>query len=160
MSLEIERKYLVTDDFWKSLPAVFMCQGYLCIDQARTVRVRLAGSQANLTIKSAPVNSVRHEFEYGIPVADAQTLLDICHRPLIEKKRRVVKFGKHAWEIDEFLGENLGLVVAEIELTAADEHFEMPPWIGADVTDDPRFHNSNLVKNPFQNWRHDWLTND
>ncbi len=152
MSFEIERKFLVKDDFWKSLPAIYFCQGYLCRDPNRTVRIRIANNAARITIKGAIVQGVRYEFEYDIPIEDANILLDMCDKPLIEKNRRLLAVGDHCWEIDEFLGDNLGLVVAEIELQSNDQEFEIPDWVGPEVTHDLRYQNSNLVHNPFSAW--------
>lgn len=154
MGTEIERKYLVRGDAWRAgARGTRLRQGYLSSDPARTVRVRSAGAAAWLTIKGPPAGRVRAEFEYPIPVADATILLDtLCERPLIDKVRHVVVHAGHTWEIDEFQGENAGLVIAEVELDHAEEPVELPPWVGAEVTDDPRYQNANLVRAPYTRW--------
>ncbi len=152
MALEIERKFLTTDQGWRTGAGVLICQGYLCSVPSRTVRVRLAGDAGWLTIKGATDGATRAEFEYRIPIADAQALLALCEGPLLEKVRHRVRFGGHWWDVDEFLGENAGLVVAEVELSAEDEHFERPPWLGAEVTEDARYFNSNLAHRPYRSW--------
>lgn len=152
MTIEIERKFLVQGEAWRAAPAVFYSQGYLNRDKARTVRVRIAGDEAFLTIKGQSVGASRLEFEYPIPVADARELLVLCEQPLIEKYRRKISYEGFIWEVDEFLGENLGLVVAEIELPTEDSVFAYPAWLGQEVTDDVRYFNSNLAKLPFSRW--------
>lgn len=152
MAIEIERKFLVMGDAWRDAPPVFYSQGYLNRDKARTVRVRIAGEEAFLTIKGTSVGARRAEFEYPIPVWDAHELLAICELPLIEKNRRKILHEGFIWEVDEFLGENLGLVVAEIEIPADDAVFTRPEWVGEEVTEDARYFNSNLSRNPFTCW--------
>lgn len=152
MAIEIERKFLVVGDAWRDAPPVFYSQGYLNRDKARTVRVRIAGEEAFLTIKGTSVGARRAEFEYPIPVWDARELLALCEQPLIEKNRRKVLHEGFVWEVDEFLGENLGLVVAEIELSAEDAVFAKPDWVGDEVTEDARYFNSNLSRVPFNCW--------
>jgi CYTH domain-containing protein len=152
MALEIERKFLVINDDWKIGNPVQICQGYLNRDPDRTVRVRTAGTQAWITIKGRNKGSVRSEFEYPIPLDDAATLLILCERPLLEKRRYHFEQDGCTWEIDEFLGDNLGLVVAEIELDRPDAEFSLPSWVGMEVTHDSRYFNSNLSVNPFTNW--------
>ncbi|MGV8835331.1 CYTH domain-containing protein [Cellvibrio sp.] len=152
MAIEIERKFLVVGDAWRDAPPVFYSQGYLNRDKARTVRVRIAGEEAFLTIKGTSVGARRAEFEYPIPVWDARELLALCEQPLIEKNRRKVLHEGFVWEVDEFLGENLGLVVAEIELPAEDAGFAKPDWVGDEVTEDARYFNSNLSRVPFNRW--------
>ena len=152
MAQEIERKFLVRGDAWRAAPGTYICQGYLNRDKQRTVRVRIAGDAAWLTIKGASSGAVRAEFEYPIPLEDARQLLALCEPPLIEKHRHVVPHGGFKWEVDEFLGENLGLVVAEIELDAEDQAFEQPDWVGEEVTHDARYFNSNLAAHPFSSW--------
>lgn len=152
MAIEIERKFLVVNDTWRSAPAVFYSQGYLNRDKQRTVRVRIAGAQAFITVKGISQGTSRLEFEYEIPVLDAQQLLTLCEQPLIEKYRRIISHGGFTWEVDEFLGDNLGLVVAEIELPAEDTHFTLPDWVGAEVTHDARYFNSNLAQVPYCQW--------
>lgn len=152
MAIEIERKFLVTGDAWRSAEAVYFSQGYLNRDKARTVRVRIAGERAFLTIKGLTQGVSRAEFEYAIPVEDARQLLAMCEQPLIEKNRRKIPFAGFVWEVDEFLGENLGLVVAEIELPSEDSKFAKPDWVGEEVTHDQRYFNSNLSQHPFNCW--------
>lgn len=154
MGEEIERKFLVTGDAWRKRDAgVRYRQGFLSTDPDRTVRVRIAGDEGSLTIKGRTHGARRAEFEYEIPTADAQQMLDtLCKRPLIEKVRYTVTSGTHTWEIDVFEGDNRGLVIAELELESEDEPFERPDWIGAEVTEDPRYFNSNLVERPYNTW--------
>jgi len=149
---EIERKFLVVGTQWRQGAGTLLRQGYLNRDPQRTVRVRIAGAQAFITIKGASQGSVRAEFEYAIPSADAQQLLSLCEGPLIEKLRYRIEHGGLCWEVDEFQGENRGLVVAELELTAVDQGFERPSWVGEEVTHDPRYFNSQLAARPFTTW--------
>jgi len=130
MAIEIERKFLVVGDDWRTASAVFYSQGYLSRVPERTVRVRIAGEQAFLTIKGKTQGASRAEFEYEIPLADARELLLLCEQPLIEKYRRKITYDDFVWEVDEFLGENQGLVVAEVELPTADTAFAKPNWVG------------------------------
>lgn len=152
MAIEIERKFLVVNDAWRSAPAVYFCQGYLNRSKERTVRIRVAGEQGLLTIKGVSSGASRAEFEYEIPLADAKQMLSLCDGPLIEKYRRKISHEGMLWEVDEFLGENLGLVVAEIELESESQTFAKPSWIGEEVTQDARYYNSNLSINPFSRW--------
>ena len=152
MSIEIERKFLVVGSAWRQGPGVRFSQGYLNRDKDRTVRVRLAGEQAFLTIKGRSVGATRAEFEYEIPLADGLALLPLCERPLIEKIRRVIPHEGSTWEVDEFLGENAGLVVAEIELQSEDQAFARPEWLGEEVTSDSRYFNSSLSQHPYGRW--------
>ena len=153
MGLEIERKFRVTGDEWRKGEGALFRQGYLNSDPERTVRVRIEGERAVLTVKGITEGVRRLEFEYEIPVPDAAHLLDaLCEKPLIEKRRYRVAVGNHTWEVDDFLGENAGLVVAEIELGTEDEPFEQPPWLGEEVSHDPRFYNVNLVSHPYAAW--------
>ena len=153
MGVEIERKFLVRSDAWRSLGApVLLRQGYLSSHTERVVRVRIEGEQGVMTIKGRNVGAVRGEWEYPIPLADAAELLLLCEQPLIEKYRRRITHAGHVWEVDEFLGVNAGLVVAEIELDAEAEAFELPEWVGAEVTDDLRYLNSSLIKHPYSAW--------
>lgn len=153
MALEIERKFLVTGSDWRTPDGVPYRQGYLNRDKQRTVRVRIAGEKAFLTIKGVSTGATRVEFEYEIPVSEATQLLTLCDGPLIEKTRRRVTVGAHVWEVDEFHGDNAGLVVAEIELGSEDEAFERPGWVTVEVTEDARYYNSNLAVRPFKEWR-------
>jgi CYTH domain-containing protein len=154
MGSEIERKFLVRSEDWKpGAVGVPYRQGYLCRQAARTVRVRVAGGQAYLTIKGQAQGITRLEYEYPIPLADAQDLLEqLCLKPLIEKTRYRLEFGWRVWEVDEFAGENQGLVVAEVELEWPDQPLELPDWVGEEVTHDPRYLNANLVEQPFSRW--------
>ena len=152
MGIEIERKFLVVGQAWRAAPAQAYAQGYLNRDKARTVRVRVAQQRGWLTVKGANEGAVRAEFEYEIPLADAEQLLALCEGPLVRKLRRVVEHAGARWEIDEFQGDNAGLVVAEIELPAADAPFVRPPWLGAEVTHDPRYFNSSLAAAPYCTW--------
>lgn len=154
MGVEIERKFLLSGDGWMHLgEPVFFKQGYLSSQKERVVRVRIEGERAVMTIKGASKGATRGEWEYEIPVADAAELLDgLCEQPLIEKYRRRIEFGGNVWEVDEFLGVNAGLVVAEIELQSEDQQFDKPEWIGEEVTGDARYFNSSLIKKPFSTW--------
>lgn len=153
-NIETERKFLVTSGDWKNISkGVLYKQGYLSIDPGRTVRVRLEGEKAKLTIKGKKINGSGDEFEYDIPADEALYIIEhLSLKPVIEKIRYKINYKDNVWEIDEFLGENTGLVLAEIELEFPDQHFEKPPWIGEDVTEDSKYKNANLVKNPFTNW--------
>ena len=152
MGIEIERKFLVVGDGWRAAPATAYAQGYLNRDKQRTVRVRVVQQQAWLTIKGANAGATRAEFEYPIPLADAEQLLALCDGPLVRKLRRIVEHAGSRWEIDEFQGDNAGLVVAEIELASEQASFEKPAWLGAEVTHDPRYYNSNLAAAPYSTW--------
>ncbi|MCF8057479.1 MAG: CYTH domain-containing protein [Desulfocapsa sp.] len=154
MAIEIERKFLVKDSSWKegSVGKLYR-QGYLSREKGCIVRVRRVEERAFLTVKGAGDGLSRPEYEYEIPVADGQELLDtLCARPLIEKNRYLVHHAGMVWEVDEFLEDNRGLVVAEIELTSPEQSFEKPPWLGIEVTGDPRYYNSSLSRKPFCSW--------
>lgn len=154
MPLEIERKYLVKSDAWRSLgTGTLYRQGYIYTENRTTVRVRLAGDCGYLTIKGKRVGAVRSEFEYSIPYKEAEIILEtLCDRPLIEKIRYRISQGDLIWEVDEFAGENSGLILAEVELTAENQIVTLPDWIGADVTDDWRYYNSYLARHPYREW--------
>lgn len=156
MAIEIERKFLVADTSaqapWRAAPGVAYRQGYLNRDKTRAVRVRIAGVAAFLTIKGESVGATRAEFEYSIPLADAQALFALCDGPLIEKTRHVVGFRGTTWEVDDFAGDNAGLVVAEVELQTEDQVFTKPDWLGPEVTQDARYFNSNLASSPYARW--------
>jgi CYTH domain-containing protein len=154
MAKEIERKFLVKDDSWRnSGPGKPYRQGYLCTAKERTVRVRTAGDKGFITVKGVSSGAARSEYEYEIPLADANEILDhLTERPLIEKTRYRIPYNGVVWEVDEFGGENRGLVLAEVELKDEHQEFSRPPWIGREVTDDPRFYNVNLVSHPFSKW--------
>lgn len=153
MGSEIERKYLVRDGEWTPQePGIPMRQGYLSAGGTTTVRVRVEGAAATLTIKGPTVNLSRSEFEYDIPVDDAEEMLRTLGEGVVEKTRHHVVVGDHTWEIDVFEGENAGLVTAEIELDAEDEAFVRPSWLGAEVSHDPRYRNSSLARQPWKAW--------
>ena len=160
MAQEIERKFLVRSDAWKAdawragATGVHIRQGYLSTSAARSVRVRTAGDRGTLTVKGSKVGPRASEFEYSIPLEDARQMLnELCRRPFIEKTRyNIPGPDGHLWEVDEFHAENRGLVVAELELSHEDEAFARPAWLGEEVTDDPRYLNSNLVERPFTIW--------
>lgn len=154
MPLEIERKFLVSGEGWRLNKGSRYSQGYLNQDKERTVRVRLTDKQAFLCVKGITKGVSRKEFEYGIPTDDAEQLLKICEGQIIEKIRHIVIHKGLKWEIDEFLGENSGLVIAEVELNSEDQIFDKPEWLGREVTGDPRYFNSNLAANPFSKWNH------
>ncbi len=153
MASEIERKFLISNDSWRDSSAgIRIAQGYLSQDPERTVRVRIAGEDAWVTVKGLSRGITRAEFEYPIPVTDARALLDLCLPSVIEKTRHLVRHGGHHWEIDVFHGENEGLVIAEVELSDASEEPEIPGWLGEEVSLDPRYFNSNLAATPFTRW--------
>jgi len=154
MGKEIERKFLVKSDDWKKLgKPTFYRQGYLSSIKERTVRVRTVADKGFLTIKGVTVGISRSEYEYSIPLEEANAMLDnLCERPLIEKNRAVIEHAGLKWELDEFFGDNEGLVVAEVELKEENQKIEIPGWIGNEVSGDPRYFNSNLAKHPFKNW--------
>ena len=154
--IEIERKFLVSSDAFKNdaLRKNHIAQGYLNSVPERTVRVRIKGDTGYLTIKgkSNETGLSRFEWEKEIPLADAKALLLLCEKGIIEKKRYEVPVGKHLFEVDEFFGENEGLLLAEVELQSESEFFEKPHWLGEEVTQDQRYYNSYLSKNPFTSW--------
>ena len=156
MGIEIERKYLVKGTEWKNLaPGKRYCQGYIATVGKQTVRVRIAGEEGYITIKGPSVNFARPEFEYQIPVADAEEMLNtLCDRPLIEKIRYKIPYQNFIWEVDEFLGENQGLIIAEVELETKDQVVSLPDWIDKQVSD-RKYFNSNLVKHPYSQWTED-----
>jgi CYTH domain-containing protein len=153
MATEIERKFLVRGDAWRTPDGAYLCQGYLNRDKMRTVRVRIAGDDAWLTIKGPSAGNARAEFEYAVPVDDARQMLALCDGPLVEKIRHKIAHRGFVWEVDEFLGANAGLVVAEIELASADQAFDKPAWVGREVSDDPRYFNSSLSLRPYSAWQ-------
>ena len=154
MATEIERKFLVTGTEWrKPESGSEFSQGYLSTAKERTVRVRVIGDHGYLAVKGITVDATRTEFEYEIPAPDARRMLaDLCEQPIIEKIRYLIDWEGLTWEVDEFLGVNAGLVVAEVELESIDQAVELPPWIGEEVTDDPRYFNSNLIAKPYSTW--------
>ena len=156
MGIEIERKYLVKDEGWRAAAdaGTAYCQGYLVGSKQASVRVRIEGEQAFLNIKGATLGVTRQEFEYPIPMQDAQSMLDgLCAKPLIEKTRYHLDHQGYEWEIDVFAGDNEGLVVAEVELASETEDFPRPDWLGEEVSDDPRYYNVCLVDNPYKDWK-------
>jgi len=154
MSQEIERKFLVKDSRYRQLGNyLHIHQGFLSTEKDRVVRVRVHGKKAFLTIKGITKGIARAEYEYKIPMADAKYMLEnLCIKPTIEKYRYNVNVEGFTWEIDEFTGENEGLIIAEIELKSAGQDFPKPEWIGEEVTGDVRYYNANLVKKPFRSW--------
>lgn len=154
MGTEIERKFLLRDDTWRAgASGTVYRQGYLNSAKERTVRVRTVGDKAFLTIKGITVGATRAEYEYPIPFDDCNAMLDtLAEKPLIEKKRYKIRRGDLVWEIDEFFGDNKGLIVAEVELQSERQVFDKPAWLGDEVSGDPRYFNSNLIKHPFTQW--------
>jgi CYTH domain-containing protein len=154
MGKEIERKFLVRGDVWRSLAkGTAYRQGYLSSAKERTVRIRTIGDSAFLTIKGLTVGATRSEYEYEIPLADCNAMLDaLAEKPIIDKKRYKVPLEGLTWEIDEFFGDNTGLIVAEVELESEGQTFRKPEWVGEEVTADPRYFNSNLIKHPYSKW--------
>ncbi len=164
MAVEIERKFLVTGDGWRAAAhAVLpMAQGYIndlgameSGGQKASVRVRIQGEAAFLNLKSRELGRSRQEFEYPVPVEDARALLALCVGGVIDKRRHLVRHEGHLWEVDEFLGDNAGLVVAEIELSSPDERFALPAWAGREVTDESRYYNLALASHPYARWSAD-----
>lgn len=155
MATEIERKFLVSGDYKSSArKSERIVQGYLCSDPERTVRVRIKGDKGFITVKGLVSSGgmTRFEWEKEIPVAEVRDLLQLCEPGVIDKTRYLVDAGKHTYEVDEFYGDNEGLVVAEVELAAEDETFDKPEWLGNEVTGDVRYYNSMLMKNPYKSW--------
>jgi len=154
MAKEIERKFLVKScNFATLAPGVPIKQGYISSSPTHSVRVRSYGDRGFITIKGPTRGATRDEFEYEIPLADAQEILvRLCEHPAIEKTRYRIAVGKHIFEVDRFAGANQGLVVAEVELDSEDEVVQLPDWIGSEVTGDARYYNSNLSRRPFSTW--------
>jgi adenylate cyclase len=161
MGIEIERKFLVVGEAWRAdaHAVLAMAQGYLNDQDAMTsgaqrasVRIRIEGDQARLNIKSRQLGHTRQEFEYPVPLGDARELLALCVGGMIDKRRHLLRYRGHLWEIDEFLGDNAGLIVAEIELSSSDERFERPSWLGREVTDSARYYNLALASRPYSQW--------
>lgn len=154
MAVETERKFLVSGDAWRSLgEPVPYAQGYLARGDGVTVRIRIAGEKAFFTVKGPVVGISRPEFEYPVPLGDAREMIKLCKDPVIEKTRTRIPHGAHVWEVDEFGGQNRGLIIAEVELSSPDENVTLPPWIDAEVTGDPRYFNSNLAVHPYRDWQ-------
>lgn len=154
VAIEIERKFLVADDSWRRdvTKTHVLKQGYLGGERC-SVRVRIQDDSANLNIKSREIGPQRDEYEYAIPLPDAESMLDtLCIGFPVEKTRHLVPFGGHVWEVDEFGGANAGLVVAEVELNDPDEDFERPPWLGREVTREERYYNVWLSGHPYRDW--------
>jgi CYTH domain-containing protein len=154
MAKEIERKFLVDTNAWVPAgPGVRLTQGYLSSNKDRVVRVRIEGDAATLTIKGATRGISRAEFEYPIPIGDANEILaSLCEKPLIDKHRHAEMHGARRWEIDVFHGANEGLVLAEVELPSEDARLDLPAWARAEVSSDPRYFNSNLLAHPYSTW--------
>ena len=154
MPIEIERKFLVIGDAWRSLATSKRYQqGYIYTENAVTVRVRLIEDQGYLTLKGKRRGASRTEFEYPIPAEDARIMLEtLCDRPLIEKTRYRIELDGDVWEIDEFFGENQGLILAEIELSSEEQTIHLPEWIGQEVTEEKKYYNSYLARHPYQDW--------
>ena len=154
MPKEIERKFLVKNNEYKrKAKGVLYIQGYIDTKPQKTIRVRIVESKGFLTIKSKKIGIQRDEYQYEIPLEDAVEMMEnLCKKPLIEKIRYEYKFENHVWEIDEFRGENEGLIIAEIELDDEDEVYLKPDWVGEEVTYDTRYNNSSLIKNPYRKW--------
>lgn len=155
MGKEIERKFLVSGEEWRQhAEGMHYRQGYLSTEDERTVRVRTNGEKGFLTIKGVSRGATRSEFEYEIPLEEAGQMLDeLCVKPLIEKKRYKIPYEGFIWEVDEFGGDNAGLILAEVELDSEEQEFTKPPWIGEEVTGDPRYFNSYLVRHPWSGWK-------
>jgi adenylate cyclase len=153
MAHEIERKFRVAPGFRPDGEGVRLEQGYLSSVPERTVRVRIEGTAAKITIKGVTTGVTRLEYEYAIPFDDAAAMLrDLCEKPHIAKRRHAIAYAGKTWEVDVFEGDNAGLVIAEIELTSEAEPFARPPWVTTEVSDDPRYFNSNLVRAPYKTW--------
>jgi len=154
MAQEIERKFLVANDAWRDqTEGKLYRQGYIPTIDARTVRIRTAGDKGFITLKGPVVNMSRPEFEYAIPLADAEEMLSsLCDPPLIEKYRYQLLIDDLLWEIDEFLGDNQGLLIAEVELASPEQPIRLPDWVGEEVTDNERYYNSHLARHPFCHW--------
>jgi len=155
MPVEIERKFLLSSDKWRDevVRSSRIRQGYMGIIDKASVRIRIQGDRANINIKSATLEIRRMEYEYEIPIDEAVEMLDqLCNQPQIDKIRYIVKRDGHVWEIDEFHGDNQGLLVAEVELESEDEAIIKPDWLGDEVTADPRYYNVSLINHPFSKW--------
>jgi adenylate cyclase len=153
MGKEIERKFLIKNDSWRSVEGTKYRQGYLNSVKERTVRVRTIDDKGFLTVKGITIGATRLEYEYEVPASDADEMLtELCEKPLIEKKRYKIPFAGFTFEVDEFFGENEGLIVAEVELESEDQAFDKPEWLGEEVSGDPRYFNSNLIKHPYTKW--------
>jgi CYTH domain-containing protein len=153
MALEIERKFLVKEGAWRNEKGTKYRQGYLNSTKERTVRVRIIDDKGYLTVKGISRGAVRVEYEYEIPGAEAKAMLnDLCEKPLIEKTRCKIEHKGLVWEVDEFFGENQGLIVAEVELESEEQTVTKPEWVGEEVTSDPKYFNANLIHHPYSRW--------
>jgi adenylate cyclase len=155
MATEIERKFLITNDSWRkdAEQGIQMIQGYMGSNEKSSIRIRVNGDSANLNIKSKTIGVQRSEYDYPIPLDEAKEILEsLCDKPFIEKTRFHVMHDGHKWEVDEFFGDNKGLIVAELELDSVDERFTQPDWLGKEVSDDPRYYNICLVTHPYKDW--------
>ena len=156
MAVEIERKFLVDKLKWKDIEKnniILIKQGYLLTDPSKTIRVRQTGNESYLTIKGLNTGAARSEYEYEIPSGDAEELIDKFSVSSVTKIRHIINFKNNKWEVDEFLGDNEGLIIAEIELKDVNQEFEKPEWIGTEVTGDEKYYNSSLSENPFKHWQ-------
>lgn len=155
MAVETERKFLVKNDEWRSLVTAQrqIKQGYLNSTPERTVRIRISDDQAMITVKSKPEGLSRAEYEYPIPLKDAREMIMLCEKPIIEKVRQLLTFNGKLWEIDEFDGDNKGLVVAEVELKSEEEAIGLPSWLGEEVSYDKKYSNASLIKYPYCQWK-------
>lgn len=155
MALEIEHKFLVNNEEWKEQvrDSVDYQQGYLSSDKKRSIRVRISDNKAWLNIKSATIGTSRQEYEYEIPLEEGQEIIEsLCEKPIIEKTRYFVPYQQHLWEVDVFNGDNEGLIVAEVELSEVGEGFAKPSWLGKEVTEELKYYNNSLCKNPYKDW--------
>ena len=154
MSIEIERKFLVKDNSWRNFASGNkIIQGYISTNKEHTIRIRITKDKAFLTIKGKSVGPKRLEFEYMIPIEDANEMLNnLCKKPIIDKTRYKIQYKGLDWEVDVFHGNNKGLIIAEVELQNENQEIEKPDWIRREVTDDPKYYNSNLIRNPYSNW--------
>ena len=157
MSQEIERKFLVTDSSFKNMAmsSSRIVQGYICSERGRTVRIRIRDDKGYITIKGASTDNglSRYEWEHEIPAEETRELMLLCHDGMSDKTRYLVKSGNHIFEVDEFYGDNEGLVVAEVELSSVDEAYEIPPFLGEEVTGQVKYYNSFLMKSPYKSWK-------
>ena len=154
--MEIERKFLVVDESWRidARKSIRIRQGYFATDPSCSIRIRISDNKASLNIKSATLGITRSEYDYPVPISDAEEMLEqLCVKPLLEKERYIVEQGALLWEIDVFSGVNAGLIVAEIELESDQQDFDRPSWLGQEVSDDPRYYNVCLVANPYNKWK-------
>lgn len=155
MGIEIERKFLLSNESWRDAVSKtqYIAQGYLANTERGSIRVRISAEQASLNIKSMTIGVTRSEYDYPLPLADAKEMLhELCMQPVIEKTRHIIPMQDYIWEIDEFHGQNAGLIVAEIELPTKDSDYPKPAWLGAEVSDDVRYYNVNLIEYPYSIW--------